>query len=131
MVRLRENAGERAIDGLPLGDEEIQHASAIRGQLVEPLGALVLLTPLAGQQALTLEAPQQRIQRAFFHEQTLVLEHPPQCVAVLLDAERREHRHSQAPAAELQPQVVEKSGLEESVTMRHILFATYYITHSN
>src|SRR3954466_10409527 len=63
MVWLRGNSVERVVEGSPFGEELFQHAGAVLRETIEALVALALLAPLADQQPLRFEAPQQRIQR--------------------------------------------------------------------
>src|SRR6476661_7073505 len=130
MVGLRKNAGERSVDGLPLGEQQFEHSRSLARKLVEPLGALVFLTPLADQEALRFKASQQRVEGAFLYEQSLVLEHPAERVAVLLDSQSREDRHREAAAPHLEAEVVVEAGIRELVTVRHILSVNYYTSHS-
>ena len=85
--------------------------SAGGGESIEALLALVLLAPLAGEEALRLEPSQQRIERPFVDRQAALGERLAQRVAVVLGAELAEHGEHQAAAPQLEAQVLEESGL--------------------
>ena len=81
---------------------------AVAGEAVKPLVALVFLAPLAGQQPLGLQAPQQRVERAFVDLQAALGQGLAQRVAVVLLAKLRQHCQSQAAAPQFQAKVLEE-----------------------
>src|SRR6476646_5969394 len=111
---------EGAVDGAPFRAQLPQDAYPFRGQLVETLLALVLLTPLAGEEPLGLEAPEQGIEGALVDGQAVVGEGLAQGVAVLLAPEFGQHCQDQRTPAQLQPQVFEGFS-SHGITMRNIV----------
>src|SRR5262245_42725344 len=105
MVSLLENSCDRRIDAAPLGEQLRQHLLAVLRQAVEALVAFAFLAPLARQEPLRLEPPEQWVERAFVDREPVLAEELAQRVAVLLGAERGQHRHDQAAAAQFEAKV--------------------------
>src|SRR6202035_339035 len=63
------NVFNRGIDPVPLLQQLGKHRLPIGIQAIEPLVALVLFAPLALQQPLCLQPPQQRVERALVNRQ--------------------------------------------------------------
>jgi hypothetical protein len=59
------------IDAPPLGEQLREYLRALIREAVEPLVALRLFTPLAEQQPLGLEPPQERIESPFVNVQSV------------------------------------------------------------
>src|SRR5277367_5649240 len=81
---LLKNPIQRGIHVLPLRDQLFENDLAVFRKPVKPLVALVFFAPLADQQALRLEAPQQRVEGAFIDGHAVVGEGFAEGVAVLL-----------------------------------------------
>src|SRR6185503_7119288 len=95
---LLENPIHRRIEALPLGAQPLQRVCAFGREAIEPLVPFVFFAPLADQQTLALETPEQRIQRALVDRQAEVRERLAKCIAVVLGFELRENRQNQATA---------------------------------
>ena len=113
---------------MPLREQLLQDHLAVTGEEIKPFVALFFFSPFADEQALAFQPPQQRVQRAFVDGHAPFCKGLSQCVAVLLLAQRGQHRQHQRAAAQLQPQVFKQVVVAD--TRRHIVYATYCITHS-
>src|SRR5262245_23780918 len=91
-LALGDDALQRAVDALPLRQQLLQDRLAVARQAVETLPAFLLLAPLAREQPLALEAPQERVERALVDREAVLLEGLAQRVAVVLTAQLGEHR---------------------------------------
>src|SRR5260370_17526957 len=131
MTRLLQDSFERLPDALPLGEQLFQHQLAVARDFVETLVALVFFAPFAGQQPLALQAAKQRIERAFVHLQAALGKPFTQGIAVLFVAKLGQNRQNQAAPAKLQPQILQQTVVPVIDTLRHIVYGTYYVTHSN
>src|SRR5215831_2825024 len=112
------------IDALPLRQQLFQDHFAVGGEPVKPFVALLFFAPFAEQQPLALQAPQQRVQRAFVNCHALFLERLTQRVAVLFPAQGREDSEHERAPTQLQPQVFKHFVVV--CTGRHIVYATQY-----
>src|ERR1035438_6587111 len=117
------------VDGVPFLKQLGEDLLAVRGEAIEPLIALFLFAPLAGQQSLGFQAPQQRVERAFVDDQAVVGQGLAQRVAVTLLAKLRQDCERQASAAEFEPKVLEQVFCE-SHAVPHTLYINYCITYS-
>ena len=81
------NPVQRCVDALPFGQQLLEHLRALGRKAVEALVAAALLAPLAGQQPLGLEPPQQRIERAFVDLEAQLGQRLAKGVAVVLGRE--------------------------------------------
>ena len=84
---LLKDGGEGCADGAPLGEQLVEDVGAFGAELVEALVALVLLAPLAGEQALGFQAAEERIEGAFLDVEAVFCEGFAEGVAVALLAE--------------------------------------------
>jgi hypothetical protein len=66
LIGVLEDVVDGVVDAVPLGDELGEDEFAVGGELVEPLVALVLLAPLAGEKLLRFEAAEKGVEGAFF-----------------------------------------------------------------
>ena len=107
----------------------LQRLAAVRRQPIEPLVSFVFLAPLAAEQTLRLETPQQRVERAFVDRQPLLGQRLAQGVAVALGLQLREDGENEAAAPELELEVFEDVSVHVC-PMRHILFSTHCTTYT-
>ena len=91
----------RVIDPVPLHQQILQRRLAIGREPIKALLPLLLLAPLAGQQALRLKPPQQRIERTLLDRQALIRQRLAQGVPVVLHPELSQHREHQAASPQL------------------------------
>src|ERR1039458_5734787 len=126
-VRL-DNVFQRCVNVSPLDQQLLENQLAVGREAVETLVALVLFPPLADQQALGFQTAKQRIQRALVNGHAMIGEGFAQGVAVMFDAQRRQHREGKAAAAEFLPEVFE--ALVGIYAMRHIVYGEYYVSNS-
>src|SRR6266849_361738 len=124
-----DNSVQRRINTLPFGEKLFEHQLAVSGQNVKALVALILFAPFAHQQALGLQAAQERIESAFVNLHAMLAQRLAKCVAVLLGAELRETRQDQRAAAQLHANVLEKVGFDGH-TVHHPLYTIHCMTHS-
>ena len=96
----RSDAGNRCVDVLPFGQQLLQQLAALRRQPVESLLSSVLHPPLADQQPLAFQTPEQWIERALVDGGTLLFETLAQRIAVALSAKLCQNRQNQAAAAQ-------------------------------
>jgi len=120
---------ERFVDALPFGEQLFEDDFAVGREAVETLVAPVLLAPFADQEALGLEAAEQRVERAFVDGEAETGERLAQGVAVLLVFELGKHGHDEAAAAELEAKLLEEAVVALSAVC-HIACGIHYTTHS-
>jgi cold shock CspA family protein len=96
---------------------------------IKALVSLVLLPPLAEEEALGFEAAEEGIEGTFVHFHALVGEGFAEGVAVLLGAESGKDGKDETTAAKLEAEVFKEVGGWEAVF--HIVSGTYYTTHSS
>ena len=75
-----------AVDGCPLDEQLLEGGGAVGREAVEALVALFFLAPFAGQQALRLQAAEQRVEGALLNVDPDIGERLAQGVAVVLVA---------------------------------------------
>src|SRR5271155_221612 len=109
------NLVEGSVEIAPLGGEAREQDLPVGREAVEALVAPLLFAPLAGQQALTLEAAKQRGEGALINLQARLCQRPAQGVAVPLGAEFPQHPQHQAPTPELEAEFVENVFLDGHV----------------
>ena len=114
---------------MPLLQQPGKDLPAIARKAVEPLVALFFLAPLAYEQALGFQAPQQRIERAFVDVQAALCERLAQRVSLILLVKLGKHRQGQAAAAKFQAKVFEEVFCD-CHAVPHTLYINYCITHS-
>ncbi len=103
-----QNFVDGIVEGVPFGEELGEGGFAFRGEPVEALVALVFLAPLAGEQALGLEAAEQGVKGAFLDGKAFVGQSLAEGVSVVLDAELGEDGDDEAAAAEFELEGVEE-----------------------
>src|SRR6185437_1953708 len=96
---------------------------------VKPLIALFFLTPLAHQQPLAFQAPQQRIERAFVDLEAVLRERLAECVAVMLLPQLRQYSQREAAATKFKAKVFEDVFCQGHA-VPHTLYINYCISHS-
>ena len=109
-----DDAGERSVDLLKLGQEEFEDLAALLGKLVEALPAIVFLAPFAFEEALGFKAAEERVKSAFVDldaERSKVL---AEGIAVMLSPELGEDRDDEQAAAQFQPEIIEEIGIRLS-----------------
>lgn len=124
---LRKDGGQRGIDSAPFRQQLLQDAGARLRAAVEALVALPLLPPLADEEALRFETAQQRIEGALVDLEAVIREQLAERVAVLLGLEGRQDGQHEAPAPELQAEVVEAVGFSRFTDARHSVWHIVYV----
>src|SRR5580700_4992723 len=129
---LSKNFFQRGVNALPLDCQLFENQLAVGRKTVETFVALVLFPPLAYQQALSLEAAKQWVERAFVDGHAMVGEGFAQRVTVMLDAQRSQHREGKAAAAKFLAEVLEAVVVARigSYARRHIVYDIHCMSHS-
>src|ERR1700729_2428553 len=123
------NSIQRYVDAFPFVQQLLENLLADRRQAIEALVALIFFAPLTYQQALGFQAAQERVERTFVDSQAVVGQGLAQGVAILFGSEWSQDCNDQAPAAELQLQVLEQVSVVVG-TVRHIVCGIHYMSHS-
>jgi hypothetical protein len=106
-----DDAGERGVNLVELGEELFKDLAAIPGKFVEAFLAVVLFAPLALEKALGLKATEKGVERAFVDLDAQSREVLAQGVAIMLPAELSEDGDDEETAAQLQPEIIEEIGV--------------------
>jgi hypothetical protein len=112
---LRQNSVQRLIDAAPLGEQLGEYFRATIGKAVKPLVALGFLAPFAEQETLSFEPPQQGIEGALVHVQTVLRERFAERVAILLGPQRGQDRDHEAAAAQFEANVVKQRWIHDLI----------------
>lgn len=121
------DAIEGGIDLLQFGEELFENGAAVAGKFVEAFLAIVFFPPFALEQTLSLEPPEEGIERAFIDLDSERRQVLAQGIAVMLASELGEDRDDEEAAAEFEPQDIEKIGNRSG---RHLPCRVYYVSHS-
>src|ERR1043166_316222 len=109
-----DDAGERGVDFVELGQEQLEDLAAVLGKFVETLLAIVFFAPFAFEQALRFETAKERVKGAFVDLDSERSEILAEGVPVMLPAQLGEDGDDEQSPAQFQPEIIKEIGVRFS-----------------